>query len=222
MKHDALDKKLPRQTRASPSGKVKRRRCILTRREGFTDGMIRFVVGPDRRIVADLAERLPGRGFWLIADRAALEEARTKGTFAQAARGPLIVDDGLPVEVGEQLAQRALNYLGLALRAGVIAVGHDQVRAVIGTGKAALLIQANDGATQPRARLRTLAHGLPAVEMFTRAELSQALGRDDAVHAALRVSTLADRFLIECRRLGGFREAGDFILGSDIENGRQD
>jgi len=216
--------KPPKQARPSPSGAaaVKRRRCILTRREGATDGMIRFVVGPDRRIVADLAERLPGRGLWLSADQAAAEEARTTGAFAQAARGPVVVGENLTAEVGEQLAQRALNYLGLALRAGAIAVGHDQVRADIGAGRAALLLQAADGAAQPRARMRALAHGLPAVEMFSRAELSRALGRGDMVHAALRPSPLADRFLRECRRLGGFRAVGDSRLEAESEDERQD
>ena len=188
---------------------AKRRRCILTRHEDTTDGMIRFVAGPDRRIAADLAERLPGRGLWLSANRTAIEEARTKGAFARAARGPVVVDENLAGQVDEQLAQRALNYLGLALRASVIAIGHDQVRADITVGRAALLLQAADGAVQPRARMRALAHGLPVVEIFTRGELAQALGREDLVHAALRPSPLTDRLLRECRRLGGFREAGE-------------
>ncbi len=222
MKQYVLNKKPPRQARLFPSRKVRRRRCILTRREGTTDGMIRFIVGPDRRIVADLAERLPGRGLWLSANRAVLEEACAKRTFTQAACSPMIVGNDLPAEVSEQLTRRALNYLGLAMRAGVIALGHDQVRADISAGRAALLLQAADGAVQTRARIRTLAHGLPTVEMFTRAELSHALGRNLVVHAALRPSTLADRFLIETRRLGGFRETGDSRLGPYMEDERQD
>jgi len=222
MKQDALNRTPPKLVRRSSSGKAKRRRCILTRREGTTDGMIRFVAGPDRRIIADLAERLPGRGLWLSANTAALEEAYAKGLFAQAARRPLTMDDEFPVKISKQLAQRALNYLGLALRAGVIEVGHDQVRAIIGASRAALLLQAADGAAQPRTRMRNFAHDIPAVEMFTRAELSHALGRDNVVHAALQPSTLADRFLIECRRLGGFRSVGNSRLGSDTEDERQD
>lgn len=184
--------------------------------------MIRFVIGPDRRIVADLPERLPGRGLWLTADKAALEEARTKGAFAKAAGGPVIVDEGLAAEVGEQLSQRALNYLGLALRAGTIAIGHDQVRADISAKRASLLLQATDGAIQPRARMRALANGLPAVEMFTRSELSRALGRDDLVYAALQPSPIAGRFLRECHRLAGFRAAGDIHLEPDTNNERRD
>jgi len=222
MRQTALYKKPPRQARPSRYGTNKRRRCIVTRREGLTDGMIRFVVGPDRRIIADLAERLPGRGYWLSADKATLEEARTKGAFAKAAGGPVIVDEGLAAEVGEQLSQRALNYLGLTLRAGTIAIGHDQVRADICAKRAALLLQATDGAVQPRARMRTLAHSLPAVEMFTRSELSRALGRDDIVYAVLQPSPLADRFLRECRRLGSFRVGGTIHPKPDTNNERRD
>jgi uncharacterized protein len=37
--------------------------------------MIRFVVGPDRQIVPDLAARLPGRGIWLSASLDVLQSA---------------------------------------------------------------------------------------------------------------------------------------------------
>jgi uncharacterized protein len=43
------------------------RRCIVTRERLPKERMIRFVVAPDRRIVPDLAGRLPGRGIWLSA-----------------------------------------------------------------------------------------------------------------------------------------------------------
>ncbi len=40
--------------------------------------MIRFVVGPDRQIVPDLAGRLPGRGLWLSASGDVIEFAATQ------------------------------------------------------------------------------------------------------------------------------------------------
>lgn len=43
------------------------RRCVVTRAVLPKDQMIRFVLGPDRMIVPDLAARLPGRGMWLSA-----------------------------------------------------------------------------------------------------------------------------------------------------------
>jgi predicted RNA-binding protein YlxR (DUF448 family) len=202
----------PPAARGRAGAPLKLRRCILTRREGSTEEMIRFVAGPDRQIHADLTERLPGRGMWLQASRAALEEARAKNKFAQAARAEVSVDAALAERVAQQLSRRALDYLGLALRAGEIAVGHDQVRADLEARRVSVLVQAADGAAQARARFRALAHGLPAIEMFNRAELAQALGRGDAVHAALRPSRLTDSFLRECRRLAGFRDIGESRL----------
>src|SRR6202161_2735952 len=49
------------------------RRCIVTRERLPKERMIRFVVGPDRQIVPDLAARLPGRGIWLSASADVLE-----------------------------------------------------------------------------------------------------------------------------------------------------
>ena len=48
--------------------------------------MIRFVVGPEGDVVPDLARRLPGRGMWVRAERAAVEQAVAKKAFARAAR----------------------------------------------------------------------------------------------------------------------------------------
>ena len=204
--------KAPRTAEGSPA---KQRRCILSRRKCSTAHLIRFVADPDNRIVPDLAERLPGPGLWLSASLAALDEARANGSFARAARGAVTLEQELAERLGEQLAARALNYLGLSSRAGAIAIGHDQVRADLSAQRAVVLVQAADGAAPARARLRALANGMPAVEMFTRSELSQALGRADAVHVALRPSRLCDMFLRECGRLAGFRAVGESRLPAE-------
>ena len=49
------------------------RRCIASGESGPTGSLIRFVLGPDDSVVPDLAGKLPGRGAWLSADRAAVE-----------------------------------------------------------------------------------------------------------------------------------------------------
>lgn len=190
----------------------KRRRCILSRRECASDTLVRFVAGPDNRIVPDVAERLPGRGLWLRAERGAVDQAVAEGRFAKAARANVTTEAGLADQVADLLAQRCLNFLGLALRSSGIAIGHDQVRTDLGAGRAAVLVQASDGAPQPRGRLRAVAHGLPSVEMFSRGELSQALGRANIVHAVLHKSRLSTLFLRECGRLAGFRAIGESRL----------
>jgi predicted RNA-binding protein YlxR (DUF448 family) len=53
------------------------RKCIATGEVQPKHGLIRFVIGPEGQIAPDLAEKLPGRGIWVAADRAALEKAAT-------------------------------------------------------------------------------------------------------------------------------------------------
>ena len=51
------------------------RRCIVTGEVQGKHGLIKFVVGPDGQLVADVFGKLPGRGLWVSADRATIEKA---------------------------------------------------------------------------------------------------------------------------------------------------
>jgi uncharacterized protein len=55
------------------------RRCLVTRERQPKEAMLRFVLGPDRKVIADLAERLPGRGMWLSAKADVIEQAARRG-----------------------------------------------------------------------------------------------------------------------------------------------
>ena len=92
------------------------RRCIVTREHGERAKMLRFVVGPDRQLVADLAARLPGLGLWLSAKADVVEAARGKGAFARAARGMVTVPADLSARLQAGLAGRIADHLGLARR----------------------------------------------------------------------------------------------------------
>ncbi|WP_345892850.1 DUF448 domain-containing protein [Roseomonas gilardii] len=72
-----------------PEEKGPLRRCVVTRESLPKESMIRFVIGPGRELVPDLAERLPGRGMWLSARADVLEAALKRAAFARAARGPV-------------------------------------------------------------------------------------------------------------------------------------
>ena len=104
------------------------RRCIVTRERGERSRMIRFVVGPERQVVPDLAAKLPGRGIWLSARRDVLETARAKNAFARAARAPVSVPASLTLMVEEGLARRVGELLGLARRAGQAVCGFQRAR----------------------------------------------------------------------------------------------
>lgn len=181
------------------------RRCLATRAVRPKGALIRFVVGPDGAVVPDPDGRLPGRGLWVSAERAALERAVAKRLFGRAARRPVTVPDDLVERVEAGLARRCVELLALARRAGLAVAGFEKVRARLRAGEAALVLAAADGAADGRGKLRALAAGLPVIAVLDGAEIGGAFGRDHAVHVALSAGALTDRLRENLGRLAGVR-----------------
>jgi uncharacterized protein len=163
--------------------------------------MIRFVLGPGREIVPDLAERLPGRGMWLSARGDVLESAISRGAFTRAARGPVVVPPGLTALLQRGLRTRIADLLGLARRAGQAVAGWQAVREWRSANCIALLVQAKDGSPAERERLS--GGVIAAVMPLTAAELGQVFGRDRIVHVAVGPGRLAEAIWSEAGRLSG-------------------
>ncbi len=185
------------------------RRCIVTGAVRRKEEMLRFVVGPGQEVVPDVEGRLPGRGFWLSAQRDMVNTACAKNLFAKAARARVTAPVDLADRVEQLLARRCLDLVGLARRAGQAVAGLDKARAWLRAGRARVLLVAADGAPGGRSRMRALASGLPLVELFSAAELGAALGRQGVVHLVLAPGRLADSLRVEAARLAGFRQADD-------------
>lgn len=182
------------------------RRCIATGERRDPRHMIRFVIGPEDRLVPDIASKLPGRGIWVSAQREALERAVTKQLFARAARRSVQVEPGLPALVERLVERQCLDLLGLARRAGVAVAGFDKVEAMLRRGHVGALIGARDGAADGQAKLGRLAPDVPVATSLSAAALAEALGREGVVvHAAIAEGKLAERFVAASDRLAGLR-----------------
>ena len=181
------------------------RRCLVTRAVRPREALLRFVRDPEGRVLPDVEARLPGRGMWLSSERDVLNKAVARNLFARAARAPTRVAADLGEQVERLLTRRALATLGLARRAGQVAVGFEQVRAALRSQTAAVLLAASDGAADGRRKLRRLAPDLPLIVAFSSAELGAALGRESLVHVAVAPGGLAQRLLLDVARLAGFR-----------------
>lgn len=181
------------------------RRCLATGEVLAKERLLRFVVGPDGEIVPDPAARLPGRGLWLKPERAIIRRAQTRGLFARAAKAKVKVPDDLLERLVAMERRRLLDLLGLARRAGALVTGFEKVKAAIAGGTVAVLLEAAEAGEDGRGKLAALAaHRAPDALLcdgFTIAELSQALGREHAVHAAVLQSGIAGRIKDAAARL---------------------
>lgn len=192
------------------------RRCITGRASRPRGGLIRFVAGPDDMVVPDLAERLPGRGIWVSAERAALETAVRRNLFARAAKRAVRVDPGLADAVEQALARRVVDLIALARKAGEAVAGREKTLEALRRGRAVLLLQAADGSARERAGLRPPQGEDSRIDWLSAGELGMAFGRDRVIHAALTAGGLAGKVRAEALRLRGFRsDAAEGAAGRD-------
>jgi predicted RNA-binding protein YlxR (DUF448 family)/ribosomal protein L30E len=189
---------------------MRQRRCIVTGEIMPDNRLVRFVLAPDGEVVPDVAAKLPGRGIWVSATRAAMSEAVEKKLFARAAKAPANASAGLADRTEKALLTRMLGDLGLARRSGALVLGFDNVlRALESPKPPKLLIDAADGAADGKRKLYNAAHARgmkpELVTCLTSAELGLALGRENVIHAAVQPGGLAERLMFDAERLQGFR-----------------
>lgn len=194
---------------AEARGAAERDRRDLVSGEAMDEArLIRFVAGPDGAVVPDLARKLPGRGMWVAADRAAVTLAAKKNLFSRSAKAKLSAAPDLADQVEMLLKRRLLSGLGLARRAGDLTSGFEKVSAAITAGRTAWLIEASDGAADGRRKLLALARKQPRPPeifgVFTSTELGLALGLENVIHTAFLAGRAADRWAQDVHRLSGF------------------
>lgn len=180
------------------------RKCIATGEVQPKHGLIRFVIGPEGQIAPDIAEKLPGRGIWVSADRAALDKAAQKRLFSRAAKQAVTVPEGLTDHVETLLAARVVNLISLARKSGGATCGYEKVKSKLAGEEAHVLIQASDGSERGKSKLSTPYRG-DFIGWLTAAELGQAFGRQTVIHAALDAGGLSKRVVEDAARLKGLR-----------------
>jgi uncharacterized protein len=190
------------------------RLCVATRTVQPVSDLIRFVVGPDGDVVADIKSKLPGRGIWVTASRDALAAAIKRKAFARGFKRDVRLPSDL-VERTERLLRRAvLDALAIAGKAGLVVTGFTKIEAALEQDEVIALLHAAtaaaDGVRKLNAASRRCRPDAPPVVIgfLNAAELDLALNRPNVVHAALLAGPVSETFLARCRRLERFR-AGD-------------
>jgi uncharacterized protein len=196
----------PRSSRAE----ARERRDIVSGEVLPESRLLRFVADPDGNVVPDAGAKLPGRGLWVEASKAAIDKAVEKKLFSRAAKAQVTATADLAARAEKALVTRMLGDLGIARRSGSLLLGFDNVLRGLQSAKPPkLLIEAFDGSADGKRKLYAAAHRLElncvVIESLTSAELGLALGRENVIHAAVQPGGLAERLTFDAERLSGFR-----------------
>jgi hypothetical protein len=215
----------------TPATSGSERRCILSGKSFPREELLRLAVSPPdadgvSHVLPDPAAKAPGRGAWILPDRAALESAIEEGhlkrALLRAFRGArLAIPGNLADRVEAALARSLGDRLGLELRAGHIVLGSSRIEEQARGGRIELLLHARDSSEDGRKRLDQAwrvgsdaeGSGLRGeVLPLDRAALSVALGRDNVVHLGVSYaraheaggSSPASRVAQAARRLSNY------------------
>jgi predicted RNA-binding protein YlxR (DUF448 family) len=194
---------------------LRRRMCVITHLEYSEEDLIRFVRGPDGEAIPDLSRRLPGPGIWIALRRDLVTRAIETQLFSREFGKETRADANLPDRLGQLLRKKALSYLAMAKKAGMLTTGFEKVETALSFGSVAILVHAGEASPMGCRKLDCSASSsVVKISVFSVEELNLALGGANVVHAAVTKGGLADKLLATLRQMANY-EAHE--VGQGIE-----
>ena len=194
--------------------KTPQRRCLCCRGNGKKVDLLRFVV-VDGVICFDLRKKLPGRGYYVCAQRHCIEKAFANGFKRVLKRDPSSLGSDAEAFIASVvlpgLRKRYTELLQSGYASHQLLIGSDSVEEAAKSDALGCYILATDASesTKKKYRLNAQRKGLPCVGLFDRAFYGQLFGKSDKVVLGWLRGSLCESFMpIEAaiRRLEGIRE----------------
>ena len=193
------------------------RTCIVTRKRGTADGMIRFVADPDGNVVADIRARLPGRGCWVTAERACLRQAMKRNLFARALKAKVTVPADLDATVDTLLVSALTGMISMARKAGQVVTGATKVDATVRSGRAIAVFNATDAAAggvrkiEQACRVATASGGgeISAFRLLSADELAIVMAGGNVIHLAVLAGQAGEGVVKRAKMLDRYRNGAE-------------
>ncbi len=154
------------------------RTCVACRKPAGRAELLRFVLGPEGELLADLAGHAPGRGAWVHPSLDCLKKgiAQVERSLKQPLKTRL---EEVLVQIRASANRRALSLVGAARRAKALSLGADASQEAWMSGRAELVVIATDARSAKSAAWVEEARAAGIVVIWSdKSELGAALGRD--------------------------------------------
>lgn len=180
------------------------RTCVGCREEAPQGGLTRFIREPDAgNLLIDLRHKLPGRGAYVHLRHACVSKALDRKAFNRVFKAPVVAEgaDALMGRMVDAASRRLLERLGLARRAGALAVGSEPSRRAMRHDEARVVCLASDASEGTHRQISSNCQrkSIPCIDRFDGAALGRAVGEDYVA----AVAVTADQFASEFRALSG-------------------
>jgi predicted RNA-binding protein YlxR (DUF448 family) len=169
--------------------------------------LVRLALSPDKTVVLDYLQRLPGRGAWLFPCRECFARAASGKGLSRAFKesGVRMDADSLFELLKDSNRRRFLETIHLARKAGVLIAGGNNLEAAMKHEPVRLVLITEDASdnTVDRFTSKAAARNIPVLRALTKSELGESLGRD--IQAVLGVTM--DAFAEKMQREGAVYDA---------------
>ena len=181
------------------------RKCLVTKTIIEKKDLIRFVVDPEDNLIADINQNLPGKGYWVKADRDTISKAINKKILCKAIKKKVTVEKNILDKIEIQIKKQIINQISLCRKAGAAIFGFDKIKASIKNNNIGLIIQASDGSDREKKRLRN--QSIPKIidSCLTGSELGKAFGREKVIHCAILRSDFVENIYFHSNRLNNLK-----------------
>ncbi len=185
---------------------VVERRCVVTRKRGDRNGLIRLVRGPDGQVFCDYRGKLAGRGAWVTPSSEVLSKLeKSPGILHRPLQGKCRTE-GLLNQVRAANWKAVLGTLGLAAKAGLMVGGKDGVRAALASQNTRALLLAEDASPRLVKDLTVRAGDRLVFELpLTTETLGAQIGKGPRAALVVSSGRPARALLDELHRLGALR-----------------
>ena len=158
--------------------------CIITGQTRPLTDLVRCVVAPDKTIMIDLDEKLPGEFMWMTASKDVFKKAIWRNSFTTILRDSVVTPKDLADKTELGLLKKSLETLGLAKKSGILITGFAKCEEWLRDDPASLYCVASDASDHGRKKLQK--QNIITVDCFTNAQLSAALGDVNIMHVVLK------------------------------------
>ena len=185
--------------------KIPKRTCLVTGATIEKKALMRFVVNPENNLIADVDQNLPGRGYWVKADREVILKAINKNILFKATKKDVSIDKNVLDRIEIQIKKRIINQISLCRKAGAAIFGFEKIRASLLGNNIKLLIQALDGSDREKKRILT--KSIPKIldTCLTGSDLGKAFGREKVIHCAILRSAFVENISFDANRLNNLK-----------------
>ncbi len=182
------------------------RTCVVSRRKADPADLVRLVLSPEGVLYVDYRGRLPGRGAWVLPEKATLEKLQATPKILNRALKTTADTTGVLEKVQEANLLSLLDALSLSARSGALASGHDAALACLSSSTPCAVGLASDASPRVERRFFDAAGAVPIFRMpLDREQIGDRIGKGPRAVFAVASCAASKPLLRELRRMAALR-----------------